>query len=243
MNAYEFPSSAGGNTIGDDDDEFSPRRRSSNFDGGSATMSGGGGGDYDTTSRRGTAGAISQKMYSGPICRRDIQRWKGANPWSVSCCLAPWYHPLYCITAQICLPLRIFQQRKALLLHRDEEYQCCAGICGKQNTDPCRSFLRGNENVCLAGEAILCPCWAMYGNRWMVMQHYNLENDMVDSAANAMTCPISILSYFWQDDAIENVVYVPCPLCGGCVMAQHQHHMDMYGYPVGQNVTIRRDLR
>jgi hypothetical protein len=243
MASYNFPTSPGTGTH-IDEDEFSPhkpRPQSVSYDLGSQSMSQQG--DFETMSRRGTVGATQQRMYSGPVCRRDIQRWKGANPWSVSCCFSVWYHPLYCLSAQVCFPCRIYQQRKSLLLYRDEDYQCCAGICGKQNTDPCRSYFRGNESLCLGCEVVLCPCWAMYGNRWMVMQHYNLENDLVDKAANAFTCPLSVLSYFWQDDVIENLVYAPCPLCAGCIMAQHQHHMDMYGYPVGQNVTIRRDMR
>lgn len=198
-------------------------------------------GSFDASSRPGSV-ASPGKPYNPPVCRVDIQHYRGANPWSVSCCCAPCANPIYCCSAQICYPCKIYQQRKQLLTAQGVQYQCCAGICGKQYTDPCALYVRGNEDVCLAAEVMLFPCWSAFGNRWMVQQHYNLENSWVDSCFNAFTCPLTLLSYLWQDDVVENCVYMAQPVCGAWLLTQQQVHMDVYGYPLGQNV-VRRDMR
>ena len=187
--------------------------------------------------------AATQRLYSGPVCRDDITGWKGANPWSTRCWMAPCNTPLYCISAQVCFPVRLWQQRKALLDRRGEKYVCCAGLCGTQCTDFWfQPYTPGNDDVALGCEICCCPCFAMMGNRLMVMQHYNLENDMcVDSLQNKLSCPLTICTFFYQDDVIENLVYLSTfPFCMGCILAQQQNHMDVFGYPVGRNVTATR---
>lgn len=110
------------------------------------------------------------------------------------------------------------------------DYECCAGTCGRYHTDSCNKFTRGNEECCLGVEVGMCLGCAIHGNRWMIMQYYNLENDPSDSCVVCLSYLLMPCSYVMQDDAIEGLasaLYMPC---AACTITQVSHHVKRFGF-------------
>jgi hypothetical protein len=168
--------------------------------------------------------------YAPPYSRDDFKIWRGVNHWTTSTGCALCEMPVFCLSACMLPCVCVFKQRKALLNHRMIDYECCAGTCGRYHTDSCNKWTRGNEEFCLGAEVIFCLGCAIHGNRWMLMQYYNLENDFVDSLVLVLSYLCLPLSFFMQDDALENLADVAYMPCAGCAVTQLNHHVKVFGF-------------
>ena len=168
--------------------------------------------------------------YAPPYSRDDLKMWEGTNNWTALCVCAPCEMPVFCMSA-CCLPwLCVYKQRKVLLNHRMIDYECCAGVCGRYHTEGCNKYTRGNEEFCLALEVALCLGCAIHGNRWMVQQYYNLQNDIADSCVMLLSYLLLPLSFLMQDDALENIADVAYLPCASCLITQVHHHVKVFGF-------------
>ncbi|KAG8342984.1 hypothetical protein TRVL_06184 [Trypanosoma vivax] len=106
----------------------------------------------------------------------DVKKHEGTNKWETSMLGAPCSEPRFCLGACCCPLYCAFLQRKKLLMDDWSRYVCCAGLCGDCNFCVCS----GLETCCLCLEVWCCLSFAVHGNRFMVLQRYNLENDCCD---------------------------------------------------------------
>ncbi|RNE96785.1 hypothetical protein TraAM80_09637 [Trypanosoma rangeli] len=123
-------------------------------------------------------------------------------------------------------------QRKKLLLGDWSRYICCAGLCGDLSC--CAGESLGPFCMCM--EATFCLGCAVHGNRFMVLQHYNLENDCCDICVTCLACLLSIFALILQNDSIKMLADIVFYATVGCMLAQHEHQMRKLGYPKGQNM-------
>ena len=174
--------------------------------------------------------------YVTPYCRDDFRYWKGANKWHQGPCDAALSSPLYFCGACAVPCFYAYKQRVTLLEGQMERYECCAGICGRAHTDTCTRLTRGNEEICLGVETVLCIGCAIRGNRWMATQHYHTQYDCIDTSILRCAKLCCCMSYLAQDEAIEHacvVLYLPC--CG-FALGQVNQQMRVFGYPVGRTM-------
>ncbi|KAF8299708.1 hypothetical protein TcYC6_0062860 [Trypanosoma cruzi] len=170
--------------------------------------------------------------YTAPADYSEVENWEGSNKWATSMILAPCNEPCFCLGACFCPCCCTIMQRKKLLLGDWSRYICCAGLCGDLS---CFSG-KGVEPCCMCLEATLCLSCAVHGNRFMVLQHYNLENDCCDVAVICCSCVLSILAIICNNDSLKMLADIAYCATIGCILAQNEHQMKKLGYPMGQNM-------
>ena len=141
--------------------------------------------------------------------------------------------PKMCLLGFLCQPCCVMQQRKRLLMEDMRNYECCAGIWGPNCTQRCNGCTKGKEDFCLCLESFFCLACAISGNRWMVRQHYNLENDCCDTFLMALACVLRIIGCLLRTDKCENIADCVFHMVISCMLAQHEHQMNVMGYPLG----------
>ncbi|SCU66451.1 uncharacterized protein TEOVI_000031000 [Trypanosoma equiperdum] len=171
-------------------------------------------------------------VYKPPDDYAEVQKWEGENEWETSMLGAPCSEPLFCLGACCCPWCCAFLQRKKLLENDWSRYLCCAGLCGDRNCCVCE----GCEPCCLCLESCFClPC-AAHGNRFMVLQHYNLQNDCCDSVIIWCAYLCSCLACLLNDESLKTIADVFFYIVIGCMLSQHQHQMKKQGYPREQTM-------
>ena len=153
----------------------------------------------------------------------------------MSCCEEPMFWCFACF----CPWCASYQQREKLLMGNLANYECCAGINGTACADRMRSCTRGNESCCLMLEVCLCLGCSVHGNRWMVQQHYGLENTCCDVFVMYLSCICSILACITGEEALETVSDIVFYTMVGCMLTQHETQMKRIGYPQGCNAVMR----
>ncbi|RNF12704.1 uncharacterized protein Tco025E_06416 [Trypanosoma conorhini] len=170
--------------------------------------------------------------YTAPASYAEVQQWEGSHEWATSMCHAPCSEPCFCLAACFCPCCCTIMQRKKLLLGDWSRYICCAGLCGNLNC--CAGDSLGPCCMCL--EASLFLGCAVHGNRFMVLQHYNLENDCCDTAVMCLACILGVLAMILHNDSVKMLADIAFYATIGCMLAQHEHQMKKFGYPRGQNM-------
>ena len=150
--------------------------------------------------------------------------WTRDCPYAFFYTLAGYIYPFsaaaYCI------------QRKKLLLHNPDNYECCAGLLGSRLTVLCNSCTSGNELCCMCMESFLFPWCALHANRWIVQSHYGLEDSCTDhlmiDCSIICRAPGECCCGVPECEEIATILYTPVM---GCFYAQHEHEMKTRGYP------------
>jgi hypothetical protein len=171
--------------------------------------------------------------YRGPGSKSDMKT-VGANEWKTDLCKACCNEPFMCVAGYLLPWCCVCMQRKKLLMDDMSNYECCAGIWGRSCTDNCNKCTKGNETMCLCLESVCCLGCAIHGNRWIVMQQYGLKNDCCDVVIMWASCICSVLACLMQDENLENIADMIYYIVIGCMLAQHEHQMKSFGYPLGQ---------
>ena len=169
----------------------------------------------------------------GPSSRAAMKNWQGTNQWTTSMMASCCAEPKMCLLGFLCQPCCVMQQRKRLLMEDMRNYECCAGIWGPNCTQRCNGCTKGKEDFCLCLESFFCLACAISGNRWMVRQHYNLENDCCDTFLMALACVLRIIGCLLRTDKCENIADCVFHMVISCMLAQHEHQMNVMGYPLG----------
>ena len=155
------------------------------------------------------------------------------NKWETgllgSCCA----EPLVCMFGFCCGPCCACKQRKRLLMNDMSRYMCCAGMWGPSCTQHCNKCTKDKETCCLCLESFCCLGCAVHGNRYMVMQHYGLQNDCIDVAIMWCACICQILACLCDSEELRNLADCIFYMVMGCMLAQHEHQMNKQGYPKG----------
>jgi hypothetical protein len=168
-----------------------------------------------------------------PLGRAQVKQWAGANEWATPMLTACVAEPVTCLLGVIAPWCCVYQQRVKLLMGNMAYYECCAGMWGPYWTDCCNGYTSGNEAMCLCLESTFCLSCAIHGNRWMVMQHYNLSWDCCDIAIIWIACICGIIGAIIGNEHLENLANQLYYLTIGCMLAQHEHQMKVQGYPMG----------
>ena len=163
-----------------------------------------------------------------------MKAYQGSNEWETSMLQACCNEPIMCLAGYFLPWCCVCAQRKKLLFGEMENYECCAGMWGASCTKRCNSCTKGNEELCLCLESFLCLGCAIHGNRWMVMQHYGLQNDYCDVFIMWLSCICSIIACLLQDENLEHLADIIYYMTIGCMLAQHEFQMKQQGYPRGQ---------
>ena len=184
-----------------------------------------------------TAGQPFQ--YRPPNGRNDVKALgEAGEKWQTDLCKACCAQPVMCVLGYIAPWCCVFQQRKKLLMEDLNNYECCAGMWGRSCTEKCNKCTKGNECCCLCLESVCCLGCAIHANRFIVMQHYRLQNDCCDVVIMHLACICSIVACILQDENLENLADLIYYIVIGCMLAQHEHQMDQIGYPIGFNAKI-----
>eukprot|EP00759_Apiculatamorpha_spiralis_P020421 PhF_6_TR25790/c0_g1_i1/m.36380 len=109
--------------------------------------------------------------------RKGYARWIGSSQWDLKDeCRAPCEETSYFCCACVCPICAAFQQRQQLLLHNSQNYTCCGGIfCD----DECGAGV--SSWICLLCEVTLCLPISVHANRYILQQHYHLEQTWCDT--------------------------------------------------------------
>jgi len=176
-----------------------------------------------------------QFWYSRPPTHGRAVRanYIGRNEWSTSMLASPCTNPatwcLSCLFPYCC----VYKQREQLLLNDLQNYMCCAGMWGPSWTDCMDGCTRGNEPLCLCLESFFCLGCAVSANRWMVMSHYNLQNDYCDTFIMSLACFCAIAACLTGIQELENASELVFFAAVACMIAQQEHEMNVKGYPMG----------
>ncbi|KAH8614529.1 hypothetical protein ERJ75_000675900 [Trypanosoma vivax] len=162
----------------------------------------------------------------------DVKEHEGTNKWETSMLGAPCSEPCFCLAACCCPLCCTFLQRKKLLMDDWSRYVCCAGLCGDCNFCVCT----GLEPCCLCLEVCCCLSCAVHGNRFMVLQHYNLENDWCDLMIILCGCICELIAVLIDLDDMSVVLDILFCMTISCLLAQHEHQMKVKGYPCEQGM-------
>eukprot|EP00668_Euglena_longa_P033930 GGOE01043605.1.p1 GENE.GGOE01043605.1~~GGOE01043605.1.p1 ORF type:complete len:225 (+),score=33.99 GGOE01043605.1:45-677(+) len=152
------------------------------------------------------------------------------NKWATAMWSAPCTHPAFCLMACLCPWCCACRQRRQLLEGDMTRYVCCANICG-----PCTSWTNSMAQscptFCLCLEVICCLGCAVHGNRWLVQQRYQLENECCDLALMWLSCICSCLACITGEDSLQLASDLLFYIVIGCMMAQHDYELKSRGFP------------
>eukprot|EP00760_Papus_ankaliazontas_P012083 PhM_4_TR15183/c7_g1_i1/m.41425 len=177
------------------------------------------------------AGAFT---YRPPESKSDMKDWNAQGKWVVEhLCCAGFKDPLFCCTACFCPWCMAYSQRKKLLMGNMQYYECCAGINGRMCTSRMNKCTKGNEECCLCIEVCCCLGCSVHGNRWMVQQHYGLENTCCDVFIMYLACFCSILACLTGEESLETISDIIYYSMISCMLTQHEIQMKQCGYPNG----------
>ncbi|AAZ13153.1 hypothetical protein, conserved [Trypanosoma brucei brucei TREU927] len=180
---------------------------------------------YGKLHNRGNLDESAEGLLSVPY--GGAQKWEGENEWETSMLGAPCSEPLFCLGACCCPWCCAFLQRKKLLENDWSRYLCCAGMfCGSRCC-----VCEGCEPCCLCLESCFCLACAVYGNRFIIRKHYNLQNDCCDSVIIWCAYLCSCLACLLNDESLKTIADVFFYIVIGCMLSQHQHQMKKQGYP------------
>lgn len=175
-----------------------------------------------------------QFTYQPPNGRNEVKEFgKVGNKWHTSLLQACCAEPLTCIVGYFIPWCCVCQQRKKLLMDDYNNYECCAGMWGRSCTEKCNKCTKGNEPACLCLESFCCLGCAIHANRFMVMQHYGLQNDCCDVFIMWLSCICSVIACLLGDENLENLADLIYYIVIGCMLAQHEHQLKECGYPQG----------
>lgn len=140
---------------------------------------------------------------------------------------APWVQPGCCVATCCCAPLAIARTRSLTLEHVGARYTCCQGLCCPENARVCDAFCCSDTrpDFALFWEALCCPGWAAAATRIVLMDHYDLGADPVDSQLMWCTSWLACLGLCCGDlayQACADVVFT-CVVC--CITAQTYHEV------------------
>lgn len=178
------------------------------------------------------AGGRNGFWYAAPQSRTSVKNFRGVNEWQTSMLCAPFEQPLMCIGGYFFPWCCVYKQREKLLMGNMKNYECCQGLWGPSLTSHCNSCTEGNESFCLCLESFFCLGCAVHANRFMLMQHYNLQNDCCDVFVMYLSCFCSILACLLNNEHLENLANLIYYISIGCLLAQHEHQMEKCGYPL-----------
>jgi len=151
------------------------------------------------------------------------------NEWATSMMEAPMKHTGFCCLSCFCPWCCAFQQRRKLLEGKMENYVCCAGIFPCMSM--CKSCVDMCPSVCLCIEAVWCLGCAAHGNRWMIQQRYQLENECCDLFLMWVSCLCGCLACLTGQDSLEFAADVLFYVTIGCMLAQHDLELKQRGFP------------
>jgi len=174
--------------------------------------------------------------YRPPRSREEINNWNATGQWVSPLLGACGENPLYWLFACFCPWCASYKQREKLLLGNFAHYQCCAGLLGPDCTQNIQSnavvpVFRGNQKCCLCLEVIFCLSCSVRGNRWMIQQHYGLENTCCDKLVINLSCPcqwLACLGCECAESSSDIFFYPVLP----CILTQHEVQMATRGYPL-----------
>eukprot|EP00760_Papus_ankaliazontas_P012084 PhM_4_TR15183/c7_g2_i1/m.41431 len=174
--------------------------------------------------------------YRAPSARREVSSWVAQGEWASPLCCSFLHDPIFFLAACLCPWCTAYAQRQKLLLGQMQYYECCAGINGRMCTERLNGCTQGNESCCLALEVVCCLGCAVHGNRWMVQQHYGLENTCFDVFIMYLACVCSCLASITGEESLENISDLIYHLMIGCMLTQHEVQMQSVGYPVNSSM-------
>ena len=152
------------------------------------------------------------------------------NKWATSMLMAPCNNTGMCLLSCFCPWCCAFKQRKKLLENKMENYVCCAGIWGSC-TEKTRSCTDPAPELCLCLEVFICLGCAVHGNRWLVQQRYQLENECFDVFLMWVACLCSCLACITGEDELEFLADLIFYIVIGCMLSQHDLEMKTRNFP------------
>ena len=197
---------------------------------------------YGTASQGGGNGSTAGQPfhYRPPNGRDDVKALgQAGEKWQTDLCKSCCAEPVTCLVGYVVPWCCVCSQRKTLLMEDLNNYECCAGMWGRSCTEKCNKCTKGKEPLCLCLESVCCLGCAIHANRFIVMQHYGLQNDCCDVFIMHLACICSIIACLLQDENLENLADLIYYIVIGCMLAQHQHQMSQIGYPIGYNAKIQ----
>ncbi|CCD14225.1 unnamed protein product [Trypanosoma congolense IL3000] len=154
------------------------------------------------------------------------------NEWKTGLLVAPCRQPCFCLGSCFCPCCCTFMQRKKLLQGDWSRYTCCAGICCEKTC----CVIKKCEPCCLCLETCCCLGCALHGNRFMIREHYGLQNDCCDDILMCAGACCGILACCTEKKAVKSIADILFFCTIGCVLAQHEHQMKVCGYPRGHEM-------
>jgi len=186
--------------------------------------------------------ARSNRGGGGGCCsKRDNGADGYQHKWATGMCLAPCANPTMCLMGCFCPWCCAFKQRKKLLQGRMDQYTCCAGIWGPC-TDKTESCTKPCPSVCLCLEVLLCLGCAVHGNRYMVQQRYQLENECMDVALMYLSCICSCLACITGEDSLELLADCIYYATVGCMIAQNDYEMSEHNFPYDDRKPVQQEM-
>lgn len=168
--------------------------------------------------------------YAPPTEAAEVLVFDGAEPWQTDLCCAWTQSPLSVLFGWLFPCVVVNLQRRDLMDNEVRRYICCAGIFGEHfTTHFCPT--RRCEGICLFLESVYClPC-AVFANRWMVRQYYNLQRTCFDSSVQGVTCCCAVVGAATGFSVISLAFSGLYCLAVGCVLGQNAAELAVRNYP------------
>ncbi|AAQ15791.1 uncharacterized protein TEOVI_000211700 [Trypanosoma equiperdum] len=149
------------------------------------------------------------------------------NEWETGMITAPCKDCCFCLGSCAGTIFCAYAQREALLLSDFQQYTCFGGMCGQCSCCVCHGF----EKCCMGTEVFCCPWCAVFANRFMVLQHYGLQESLVNTVVIAAACFLPLLLLLWDPRFVPGAWLALQEMILGCLLTQQQHQMRVQGYP------------